>query len=127
MLPERRKVGAHGQGHEHRIIAAVCVGEVAQLVWAAEAVLLLRAVVFHLQKSAHAASRQCLAENAAISTKKLKRVVPVLPQPPQVDHVCIALQHNTSVHNTCSLSFKQTYIAGPESPSVWHAGSFVSL
>ena len=36
------------EGHEHRVVAVICIGEVAQLVGASEAVFLLRTVVLHL-------------------------------------------------------------------------------
>ena len=41
-------MAAHREGHEHCVVAMVRIGEVAQLIGAAEAVLLLRAVVLHL-------------------------------------------------------------------------------
>ena len=45
-------MGPHGQRHKHGVVAAVRAGEVAQLVGAPEAVLLLRAVVLHLRARA---------------------------------------------------------------------------
>ena len=39
----------HRESHEHCVVAVIRVGEVAQLVGAAKAVLLLWAVVLHLQ------------------------------------------------------------------------------
>lgn len=42
-------VDTHRESHEHRVVAVIRIGEVAQLIRAAKAVLLLRAVVLHLQ------------------------------------------------------------------------------
>jgi hypothetical protein len=44
-------VGPHGQRHQHGVVAAIRAGQVAQLVGAPEAVLLLRAVVLHLPRA----------------------------------------------------------------------------
>jgi len=44
-------VGPHGQRHQHGVVAAVRAGQMAQLVGAPEAVLLLRAVVLHLPRA----------------------------------------------------------------------------
>ena len=41
-------MAAHREAHQHCVVAMVRIGEVAQLVGAAKAVLLLRAVVLHL-------------------------------------------------------------------------------
>ena len=51
-------MAAHRESHEHGVVAMIRIGEVAQLVGAAEAVLLLRAVVLHLPAMSKPSSQQ---------------------------------------------------------------------